>query len=116
MAQGVGCLGHAARSVVAHVARQCLTGVVDVRDIPTRDSGKIPPNSKRVVVRLIMSGGGGSLRLQSGWIVIAVRCLRLPLCRDRIVDTNRRNQTNDPAIQVSLTQIVIGVGLSKLRY
>src|SRR6266478_3556675 len=107
MADGVRCLDHTARSVVAHVARQCLTDVVDVRDIPTRYGGKVSPNSKRVVIRLIMSGRGGSLRLQSGWIVITVRRLRLPLCRDWIIDTDHRDQSNDAATRIGLAQIVI---------
>ena len=59
-----------------------------------------------------MQRGGRGLRLNPAWVVVTVSGPRKEL--RRVGNYYQRDQPDDPAVEIRLTQVVVGVGVAQL--
>src|SRR5882762_1880865 len=112
MAEWISTGYYRSRRVITHLVRQGLRRIGDVGNIPAGDTGYVAAHKKRRVIRLIVLGCSGGLRLEPGRVVVNVRQLGLPV--SDVGNVNLRDQTNDAQIKVRLTQVVVGIGPADL--
>src|SRR5689334_24930203 len=96
--------------VIVRVAGQLLRSIVDVIDVPTRNSSDVAARGEReVVIDIVLCRRRGHT-VQPRRVVVFVADLRLILRSVR--DVHPGDEADDTAVQVSLAEIVIGESIT----